>query len=164
MIRPYKGRRSILTTRWMLPAFEEIGLSHWRRDSHNPERAAAIRELARRLKAAGIESVAGPVLSGALFAQAVADAVAGINAVYLPKPGYKIERHGNWRGLTPPWVFVDDVMAGGRSVHRAVHTPPTAGMGPPEAIVVFAVMGHHKVPREWIDVPILVLRGRERRS
>lgn len=158
-LKPYKGRVSALAE---LGSRVEgsLSLNTWR-EGKDIRRVRAIRELARRLERSGIKWACGPVLSGALFAQAISDASNGIHAGFLRKPGYKMEKHA----LNPlphgwdRWVFVDDVIQHGRSLIRASKEITL----PPEAVIVLDIFDWDPLfPKHWNDVPVLMLKGRKR--
>lgn len=157
-MKPYKGRRSVLAE--YIRAFHvpegAVSLTPWRhgRDEY---RIPAVREFAKRAEKAGIRCVAGPVLSGALFAQAVSDAAPLIAPIYLGKPGYHVERHYNSStSILQPWIFVDDLAAYGTSMKRAASE--TAYVRP-RAVVLFGC-ANAPLPEKWQGVPIMILHGR----
>ena len=156
MIKPYRGRRSFLV-------LDRTGLRirTWR-EGDDLLRLPAIRELAHRLQAAGIQAACGPVLSGALFAQTISD-YSELSASYLRKPGYAPEQHTiNYlpsKGVS--WVFVDDAIHSGKSMCRAAKEI----RHPPKAIIVFDAYGWNaEFPKKWdaVSVPAFMLRGRKR--
>lgn len=162
-MKPYRGRRSMLVPNGS-PEGEGVLLDTWRETSHNKWRARAVRELAHRLERAGIVYACGPILSGALFAQAIADAASCVRAGFLRKPGYRPEKHTinhlPWRPFQN-WVFVDDVVQSGISMRRAARE-----IGhPPKAVIVLVAlqMGFDRrtiMPMKWRDTPLYILRGR----
>lgn len=167
MLDPYRGKVSAL-----LPVGDEYsrmqeGLCEPRswRAGFDRYRARAIGELAKHLRAQEIVVAAGPVLSGALFAQALENMAPRrkpkddnyVRGSWLPKPGYAPEKHSpsHVNPVRSPWVFVDDILCSGRSASRAAE----AVASPPEAAIFFGTHGGscHLWPEKWNDVPVMIL-------
>lgn len=138
------------------------GFFPWRM-AKDTRRTKGIGELARHLSESGILTAAGPVLSGALFAQALEDMSpegSELRSAYLCKPGYKAERHASSGSyIKSPWVFVDDLVCSGRSLARAARGRKSR----PVAVIFFAMerdMDTSDVlPAKWRDVPVMFLRA-----
>jgi len=159
ILEPYRGQHSLLTPyKWE----GDRGFFPWR-VAKDTARAKGIGELAKHLSESGILVAAGPVLSGALFAQALEDMApkgSDLCSAYLGKPGYKAERHEPRRSyVKSPWVFVDDLVCSGRSMARAARGRKSL----PVAVIFFAMERNMDtsdvLPAKWRDVPVMFLRA-----
>jgi orotate phosphoribosyltransferase len=112
------------------------------------ERFAA--ELARRLEPAGVEAVCGPLVGGALLAQAVA-ARLGVEFLYAepvsPDAGnglyavrYRVPAAVRARAAGKSFAIVDDVVNAG-SATRATYAELRAAGGRPAAIAALVTLG-----------------------
>jgi len=156
-ISPYSGKHSFLTKlteAGITPKGKILGCWRWGLGK-NRKRLRAIKELAAHLQKRGIKEAAGPVLSGALFAQTIEDN-SNIKAGYLPKKGYKPEKHEQDATTSAPWVFVDDIIATGLSLKRAAQYVEDI----PEAVIVFECVSNSVMPITWKGVPVYMLTVR----
>jgi orotate phosphoribosyltransferase len=101
-------------------------------------------ELAERLAPHGVEAVCGPLVGGALLAQAVA-AHLGVDLLYAEQPGYRIPRAVRRHAAGRRFAIVDDVVNAG-SATRATYTALIDAGARPAAIAALLTLGA-SVPR-----------------
>lgn len=117
---------------------------------------SAFEALAKWLQEIGVKCVAGPVLSGAQMAYAVAMASKGkIRAAYLPKDGYRPMKHYDGPSMCTPYAMIDDIVESGESLGVAIQIAIGETGEEPLAIVAD---GWHITERE--ESPLAKFSGR----
>lgn len=159
MLDPYRGKHSAL-----LPACNTREDFHqlraWR-SGRDRRRAKVLKELAKYLAKTKVKTVAGPVLSGALFAQALEESSGSnklVRASYIPKPGYRPEKHTSAARdlIERPWIFVDDIISAGTSLKRSAEVVSSI----PAAVIVFTAYSK-SLPPLWAGIPVFEILARK---
>jgi len=119
-------------------------INAWRRQDgigsprdHIP-RQEVFQALANWLIYMGVETICGPVLSGAALAYAIAVASNGnLRATYLPKPhGYYVpKRHGDEPIFRGKYALVDDIVYTGEALKTCLEFTARQCQGQPAAII-----------------------------